>query len=186
MFRRAKKIDAEEVTSEVEEEKPSSKRRIVIIGLAVGVLCAGAASGYFYFLAGGETAGHETEAKAGDGSKPAAGKDAVAHSAYVVSPFKEIIVNITSTTANGQATSRFLKLNVALVYDPKVDGADRLAERQLFIRDAFVDYLRQLNENDLKGSAGMAQLKADLLHRVRVLGETEAPRELLIADMVIQ
>ncbi|MEC7257161.1 MAG: flagellar motor switch protein M [Pseudomonadota bacterium] len=58
---------------------------------------------------------------------------------FAVSPFKEIIVNINATTATGRVTSRFMKLNVALVYDADVEGAERVEERRLFLRDSFQD-----------------------------------------------
>ena len=104
----------------------------------------------------------------------------------VIAPFREIIVNIAATTASGNQTQRFLKLNLAVAYDGSVDGADRILERQPYIRDAFIDYLRLLNESELRGSAGLASLRAELLHRTRALAETAAPRELLVVDLVVQ
>lgn len=104
----------------------------------------------------------------------------------IVLPFQEIIVNITATTATGRQTSRFLKLNLALVYDNSIAGAATIETRQLFMRDSFQDYLRQLNESDLQGSIGIARLKAELLRRARAITDSEAPREFLIADLIIQ
>lgn len=193
MLKRARKSDIVEVSEaaeESEEGKPPTKRRFMYVAAAVLLLTGVGAGAYFYFIAQDGEVGTDKATAEGDGYQ---GEDTAtkggggdSHATYVVAPFKEIIVNITSITANGQATSRFLKLNVALAYDPSIDGADRLDERRLFIRDAFVEYLRQLTEDDLRGSAGLARLRADLLHRARILGETDAPRELLIADMVIQ
>ena len=54
------------------------------------------------------------------------------------------------------------------------------------MRDTFQDYLRQLTESDLEGSAGLASMKAELLRRARVVTGSEAPREILVADMIIQ
>ena len=192
MFKKAKKDTAEKSSDVVEEgavKKPRSKRRVFLVALALLVV-GGGVGGYFVFLSDkgsadlSADASKESTQESGDKASSSESKDS--HASYVVAPFKEIIVNITSITANGKPTSRFLKLNLALVYDPSVEGAGRLEERQLFIRDAYVDYLRQLTEHELKGSAGLARLRADLLHRARVLGETDAPREMLIADMVIQ
>lgn len=103
-----------------------------------------------------------------------------------VTPFKEIIVNITSTTATGRKTTRFLKLNLALAYDSTLAGADNVEARKLFMRDSFQEYLRQLNESDLQGSIGLVRLKAELLRRARVIAESEAPQQFLIADLIIQ
>ncbi|WP_226627522.1 flagellar basal body-associated protein FliL [Alloyangia pacifica] len=104
----------------------------------------------------------------------------------IVLPFQEIIVNITATTATGRQTSRFLKLNLALVYDNSLLGASAIETRQIFMRDSFQDYLRQLNESDLQGSIGLARLKAELLRRARAITDSDAPQEFLIADLIIQ
>tara|TARA_R110002124_G_scaffold233236_1_gene398440 strand:+ start:7901 stop:8413 length:513 start_codon:yes stop_codon:yes gene_type:complete len=103
-----------------------------------------------------------------------------------VTPFREIIVNITATTATGRQTSRFLKLNAALVYDEAKPGASHIEERKPFVRDAFQDYLRQLSERDVQGSASLAILKAELLRRARSVMETDAPQEILISDLIVQ
>ncbi|MGI3170986.1 flagellar basal body-associated FliL family protein [Pseudooceanicola sp. C21-150M6] len=104
----------------------------------------------------------------------------------VVTPFKEIIVNITATTATGRQTTRFLKLNTALVYDEAQPGAKHVEERKTYLRDSFQDYLRQLSERDLQGSAGLAILKAELLRRARTISGSEAPQEILISDLIVQ
>lgn len=104
----------------------------------------------------------------------------------VVTPFKEIIVNISATTATGRQTTRFLKLNTALVYDSSKAGADHIEERKLYLRDSFQDYLRQLSERDVQGSAGLAILKAELLRRARTISDSQAPQEILISDLIVQ
>ena len=106
--------------------------------------------------------------------------------AVIVTPFKEFIVNISATTATGRQTTRFLKLNTALVYDEAAPGANYIEERKDFVRDAFQDYLRQLSERDVQGSAGLAILKAELLRRARSVAGTDAPQEILISDLIIQ
>lgn len=103
-----------------------------------------------------------------------------------VTPFREIIVNINATTATGRTTSRFMKLNIALVFDDQVEGAERIEERRLFLRDSFQDYLRQLTERDLQGTLGLITIKQELLRRARVITESDAPHEILIADLIVQ
>jgi len=104
----------------------------------------------------------------------------------MVTPFQEIIVNISATTATGRQTTRFLKLNTALVYDEAAEGAKHVEERKPFVRDAFQDYLRQLSERDVQGSASLAILKAELLRRARTVSGTDAPQEILISDLIVQ
>lgn len=171
----------EEDAGDDEQDTPKSKslkKRAFFGVIVLALLGAGAGGSFFLAPQDEDIAAAEEEQQ-----KESKNND---DESYVVAPFKEIIVNISSITARGEATSRFLKLNIALVYDPGIQGAERLAERQIFIRDSFIDFLRQLSENDLNGSAGLAQLKGELLHRARLLAETDAPKEILIADMVIQ
>ncbi|KAA9009956.1 flagellar basal body-associated FliL family protein [Histidinibacterium aquaticum] len=99
---------------------------------------------------------------------------------------EEMVVNVTSVGASGRLSSRFMKVNIAVVYDPEGEGGDKFEERHLFVRDAFQDYLRQLNESDLDGSIGLQRLKAELLRRARAVAGGDAPSDILIADLVIQ
>jgi flagellar FliL protein len=114
-----------------------------------------------------------------------AGHGAAAQS-LVVTPFQEIIVNITATTATGRQTTRFLKMNIALVYDGMAEGAGHVEERKLYLRDSFQDYLRQLGERDVQGSYGIAMLKSELLRRARAIAASDAPQDILISDLIVQ
>ncbi|WP_045320008.1 flagellar basal body-associated FliL family protein [Limimaricola cinnabarinus] len=139
-------------------------------------------------LGGGDEAGAPDDAEAE--KVDAASKDAPSPLATdpsrMAMPFEEIIVNITATTASGRQTSRFLKLDLALIYDQAASDAARLQERQVYMRDSFQDYLRTLDERDLRGSLGLADLKSELLRRARAVSGGEAPREILVSDMIIQ
>lgn len=104
----------------------------------------------------------------------------------IVAPLKEIIVNITAITETGRKSSRFLKVNLALVFDENAEGAEHVLEREVYIRDAFQNYLRQLTERDLSGSIGVIRVKSELLRRARAIAESDAPQEVLIADIIVQ
>ena len=175
-----------------EDDAPAKKPRRKIILAAVGLVALLAiGAGAYVVLGTGSNEdvaekSNEAESKHAEEKAMGDGEAAALKEKYAVAPFKEIIVNISSITINGQASSRFLKLNIALVYDPAAEGAERIAERQIFIRDSFVEFLRQVTERDLNGSAGLAFLKSELLHRVRLLSESDAAKDLLIADLVIQ
>jgi flagellar protein FliL len=106
--------------------------------------------------------------------------------ALVVMPFEEMIVNISATTESGRQTSRFLKVDLALVYDRKQDPEAAVETRYVFLRDAFQDYLRQLADRDLEGTHGLVTVKGELLRRARAIAGSDAPHELLITGLVIQ
>ncbi|MEM1064542.1 MAG: flagellar basal body-associated FliL family protein [Pseudomonadota bacterium] len=181
--------DAEQA-GDAEGPAPKPRRKIILAAAAVVALAAAGGGSYLYFSTGSETAAADNTTSPGgekaDKSPEKDGTPVAINQQYAVAPFKEIIVNISSITINGQASSRFLKLNIALVYDPSAEGAERIEERQIYIRDSFVEFLRQVTERDLDGSSGLAFLKSELLHRVRLLSESDAPKDLLIADLVIQ
>ena len=130
------------------------------------------------------TGGGETEIAAEEHAAPM--PPAEPGKNIVVTPFQEIIVNISATTTTGRQTTRFLKLNTALVYDESQPGARNVEERKPYLRDSFQDYLRQLSERDVQGSAGLATLKAELLRRARTISGSEAPQDILISDLIVQ
>jgi flagellar FliL protein len=181
----------ESVAAESEEEPRRRLGRKLVLFAAVAVLSSGALAGGLFLSLGAEG---RAQLLAGDSDGGAArGAPADTESAkltdrpgYAMANFDDMIVNITAVTATGRVTSRFLKLKVALVYDQTAEGAENVAGRELFMRDAFQDYLRQLSERDLQGSIGIVNLKAELLRRARAIAESRAPSEVLIADMVIQ
>lgn len=137
---------------------------------------------------GEEDAGEEVEAesKHADTETEVEPEHEADDAALIVSPLKEMIVNIVSITETGRKSSRFLKMNLALVYDENIEGANHVAEREVYIRDAFQHYLRQLSERDLSGSIGIVRLKSELLRRARAVTESDAPQEVLIADIIVQ
>jgi|GEM_PF-332383 len=100
--------------------------------------------------------------------------------------FGEILTNITSVNAQGVPRNAFLKLNVVLVYRPD-DGAKSLMEsRQPFMRDLFNGYARSLTEADVRGMAGILNVKSELLKRARAAAGNDLPQEILISDLIVQ
>lgn len=179
-------------TTEVQKGGKSPLRKASIAS-ALFVVCLAAAAGGMALSMGpaaflslfGVSSGTPEETAAPDGASraAAAGTDGAA---LEMLPVDEMIVNITALTLSGRRTSRFLKIDAAILYDPAVAGAGEIPERYLYIRDSFQDYMRQLGESDLEGSAGLARLKSELLRRARAVSGSDAPRDILIADMVIQ
>lgn len=151
-----------------------------VVALIGGLVAAVGPSGLMAML--GDDAPHEEAA-----APQANGENPVPPGAdMVVMPFDEMIVNITATAASGRQTSRFLKLDLALVYDKTQDEGGLVEMRHVFLRDAFQDYLRQLAERDLDGTLGLVTVKGELLRRARAIAGNDAPHEVLIMGLVIQ
>ncbi len=164
---------------------------VSLLCLAGGVTLALGPSQVVGMLTGGtdehadsEEHAPEEEEVAKDGHDDGHGGDESA--GLTVLPMDEMIVNITATTATGRQTSRFLKLGLALVYDPAVPGAAQVEERMVYLRDSFQDYLRQLSERDLQGTMGLVSVKTELLRRARAISGSDAPQELLVSDLIVQ
>lgn len=169
--------------------KGGSRRKIgMILGLVllsvvalVGGLVAAVGPGNLLAMLSGSAPHEDVAAPQAEGENPAPpGAD------MVVMPFEEMIVNITATAASGRQTSRFLKLDLALVYDRTQDEGGMVEMRHVFLRDAFQDYLRQLAERDLDGTLGLVTVKGELLRRARAIAGNDAPHEVLIMGLVIQ
>jgi hypothetical protein len=103
-----------------------------------------------------------------------------------VLPFEEIITNITSYDARGNPAKAFLKLTLVLVYRPDAGAADLMRARQPFMRDLFTGYAHSLTETDVRGMAGMMNVKAELLKRARAAAGNDLPQEILISDLIVQ
>ena len=167
---------------------------VLVLALGVAALAGGLVASLGFDEAVALVTGSEVEAPKTAANDGHGDEDGDSHapapehpsSKVMVTPFKEIIVNISATTATGRQTTRFLKLNTALVYDSSKAGADHIEERKLYLRDSFQDYLRQLSERDVQGSAGLAILKAELLRRARTISDSQAPQEILISDLIGQ
>ena len=188
-----------EDASDDSEKKPSRKGLIIIVtvllslsALAGGLVMSMGTEKLMALVTGGEEdkAGADAHAQAGaeavDGEANAEAEHAAASAELIVQPVKEIIVNIVSITETGRKSSRFLKLNLALVYDQNIAGSEHVTEREVYLRDAYQNYLRQLTERDLNGSIGIVRLKSELLRRARAVAESDAPQEVLIADLIVQ
>ncbi|TDK50193.1 flagellar basal body-associated FliL family protein [Antarcticimicrobium luteum] len=131
-------------------------------------------------------AAHDKEAKA-DHPAPeagAAGEEGQGNDGVL--EFGEIVTNINGFDTSGKPTQSFLKLNLVLVYRPEEGAADLMKTRQPFMRDLFTGYARSLTETDVRGMAGVLNVKAELLKRARAAAGSDLPMEILISDLIVQ
>jgi flagellar basal body-associated protein FliL len=112
-----------------------------------------------------------------------------AASGQVLLPVGRITVNVMASGLSGDRRSRFLVIEPTLLYDAAFDAATegrRMADLQPALRDSFIEYLSQLHEDDVYGSAGLADLRHELLRRARLVTASEAPISILLQDFVLQ
>lgn len=109
-------------------------------------------------------------------------EDSYADKSYI--NFDEMIVNVKGFTASGRDVSRFLKIKLTIVVNPKDE--EKILTNEAFIRDGFQNYLRQLNEKEIQGSSGIEELRASLLKIVKTITDTDLSAQILIGELIVQ
>ena len=128
-----------------------------------------------------EGGGHGA-AKEGEGeADPALGKIAEGPDGITFYTLPDMVVNIQS--ADGKPT--FLKLSLTLeMHD--ADLAHTLQGQMPRMQDMFQGFLRELRPEDLAGSAGSYQLRAEILRRVNLIAAPSKVDAVLIEEMLVQ
>ena len=173
----------------------------IIIPAALVVLGGGGAAAFFLMKpkpAEAEAGEHGAEKKADHGKKeekkggehgggkdgeadPAAGKIASGPDGVTFYTLPDMIVNIQS--ADGRPT--YLKLKLTLeMHDASV--ATHLQEEMPRLQDMFTGFVRELRPEDLSGSAGTYQLRAEILRRVNLIAAPGKVDAVLIEEMLVQ
>ncbi|GAA0655482.1 flagellar basal body-associated FliL family protein [Brevundimonas lenta] len=124
---------------------------------------------------GGHGAGAEGEAN------PALGVIAEGPDGVTFYTLPDMVVNIQS--ADGRPT--FLKLKITLeMKDAAL--AEHIQAEMPRMQDMFQGFLRELRPEDLAGSAGSYQLKAEILRRVNLIAAPGKVDAVLIEEMLVQ
>ncbi|MBK67090.1 MAG: flagellar basal body protein FliL [Rickettsiales bacterium] len=93
----------------------------------------------------------------------------------------DIIVNLN---APGRKP-RFLKISISLELAKQED--EKIIEEILpRVLDHFQTYLRELREEDLRGSAGIYRLRLELLARVNAAAHPQKVRDVLFREILVQ
>lgn len=198
-----------EGTGDGEGDAPSAKKKLpllfIIIPAAVLVLGGGGAGAFFMLspkpaaaehAEGGD--GHEAPKSDGHGAKkkdgkgaghggkgggeadPALGKITQGPDGVTFYTLPDMVVNIQ--TAEGRPA--YLKLRLTLeLKDPHL--ADQLMTEMPRLQDMFQGFLRELRTEDLNGSAGNFQLRAEILRRVNLILAPGKAEAVLIEEMLV-
>lgn len=173
----------------------------IVIPVALVVLGGGGGAAFFMMQpkpAATEEGGHGAEKKGGHDKK--AEKKGGGHGAAADGPadaslgviaegpdgvtfftLPDMVVNIQA--ADGRPT--FLKLKLTLeTRDAHV--AEQLQAEMPRMQDMFQGFLRELRPEDLAGSAGSFQLRAEILRRVNLIAAPGKVDAVLIEEMLVQ
>jgi len=115
------------------------------------------------------------EGKEGGKSPVTEGPDGV-----VFYAMPDLVANIQ--TGDGKSTYLKLKLSFEL---PDKDTADAIEENAPRLNDMFQTFLRELRQEDLSGSQGSYQLRAELQKRVNLVIAPAKVNAVLIQEMLV-
>ncbi|MBO9708507.1 MAG: flagellar basal body-associated FliL family protein [Caulobacter sp.] len=183
-----------------EGEAPAKKKppmMIIIAAAAAAVLVGGGVTAFLLLKpkpAAEADAGHEKPKKkekkkeekgghgGGEGGAPAAGAPVIKEGpdGVVFYTLPDIVVNMQA--ADGKSTFLKLKLTFEL---PDEETADALTPNLPRLQDMFQTFLRELRPEDLNGSQGSYQLRAELLRRVNLVAAPSKVNAVLIEEMLI-
>lgn len=145
---------------------------LLLIGGALGGLMA---TGIFNPFGGHTHEGDEHGAPAEAARKKADAGPRIFHE------MPDMVINLNGKNRR----TAFLKIKVALeLDDPK--AVERITAMQPRIIDNLQVYLRELRVDDLRGSAGMARLREELLRRINASVEPVVVRDVLFKEMLVQ
>ncbi|WP_292066604.1 flagellar basal body-associated FliL family protein [Brevundimonas sp. UBA7664] len=189
--------------AEGEEGAPKKKKLpllFIVIPAALVVLGGGGGAAFFMMQpkpASTEEDGHGAEKKGGHEKKaekksgghgaadgpadPALGVIAEGPDGVTFLTLPDMVVNIQAP--DGRPT--FLKLKLTLeTHDAHV--AEQLQAEMPRMQDMFQGFLRELRPEDLAGSAGSFQLRAEILRRVNLIAAPGKVDAVLIEEMLVQ
>lgn len=198
-------------TPEGEEGADAPKKKkipLLFIIIPAALLVLGGGGGAAFFLmqpkpAAAEEGGHGAEKKGGHDKKgekkgdkkggghgggggdaaadPALGVIAEGPEGVTFFTLPDMLVNIQS--ADGRPT--YLKLKLTLeTKDAAV--AEQLQAEMPRMQDMFQGFLRELRPEDLAGSAGTFQLRAEILRRVNLIAAPGKVDAVLVEEMLVQ
>ncbi|WP_292290263.1 flagellar basal body-associated FliL family protein [Marivita sp.] len=164
-------------------EAPASRGRIVLIlGVALVFLVGVGAGISFGMVFGDDTASEDPPHAATEE------RDAPARDRQEVEVGR-ITVVIPADRAGGGRLHLLIAPLVVAYPDAVADDHDTgetTPAPTAELRDAFIEYLSQLRESDVRGSAGFALLREELLRRARAVAPELNAKAVLIQDLVIQ
>lgn len=169
----AKKANKDEDAAEGAEAAPKpGKKKLVIIGAALGLVAVLGGGGWFFFM--------KTKPADAVSAEQAA---AAAKKLITFVEMKDMMIGITAGPQ--QDRQPLLKIKVALeIADPKT--ADQVKPLLPRVEDAFQVFMRELRPSDLDGSAGMYRLKEELLRRVNVTVYPAKVDAVLFKELLLQ
>ena len=186
-------------------DAPPAKKKLpllfIIIPAALVVLGGGGGAAFFLMQpkpAAAEEGGHGAPAKGGHAKKedkkggghgaaadgeadPSLGKITEGPDGVTFYTLPDLVTNIQSS--DGRPVHLKLKLTLEM-HDPAV--AEHLQAEMPRMNDMFQSFLREVRPEEMNGSAGTFQLRAEILRRVNLIAAPGKVDAVLIEEMLVQ
>ena len=160
-------------TAAVSDEKVEKKSKLKLILLAVAVLAALGAGGWFSGLI--PKLLHKEPAHAAAAAEPAPAPVPV----FVDMP--EIVANLNA----GGRRAAFIKLRAKLELSRKQDEV-ALQAAMPRVLDLFQSYLREMRPEELRGTAGTYRLREELVARTNIAAAPARVLDVLFIELLVQ
>lgn len=173
--------EGQEANENAEGEAKKSKGGILKIALLVGgpLVLIGVVVGVLFFL--GIIGGSAEEPKNEEKHEEAVPIAEQMHEVFTY-PLPSMLINLRTT---GRRTS-FLKITIALEVKGSEESKKEFELLKPRIVDQFQTYLRELDVDDLQGSAGLQRLKEELLDRVNAVTAPVKVQNVLFSELLVQ
>lgn len=164
-------------------EAPVSRSRIILVAVvaAVFIVGAGAGIGLGTFLKDDPVPEYASGADMPKEERSEGNRQEI--------DIGRITVVIPADRAGGGKLHLLIAPLVVAYPEPAAGDSDKEGTATMptaELRDAFIEYLSQLRESDVRGSAGFALLREELLRRARAVAPDLNAKMVLIQDLVIQ
>lgn len=195
----SQEVDLEGVEgAEGEGDKKKPPLRLIIIAAAAAVVLIGGGAGAYFMFFHKPPAAEAKDAKKGEGKEKGKKKEgegekkdagAAGGAAVVMSEGPDGVVfcslpNMVANMQAGDGRPTYLKLKITLEA-PNQETADLIQPSMPRLQDMFQTFLRELRPEDLQGSQGSVQLKAEILRRVNLVIAPARVKSVLIEEMLI-
>lgn len=169
----------EDQKAEVNASAGGGNKVILIVIIFFVILLAAAGAFLFLTPAGKKLMGHSEEKK--DDITKIAEEEKIDPKTLVFTELPEVLVNLRSKDGNGG----FLKATFIIesVSEKLGEKIDKLKPQ---IVDQFQIFLREMDMNDLRGSAGLQRVRQELISRVDNITAPEKIRNVLIKEFILQ
>lgn len=193
----------EEIENVDQDDKPKGGKKVFMIVLGASLLSFGGGSAAGFYAWQASQPAHSTEHENVGSDDHDTRSETYAHVSDGEHQVGRIVVKIASKSEKDPMKRLLIEPVITFASDAGHADAggdagdhgegeddtapvDPISRFNSKFRDVFVEYLSQVSEEEISGSFGMMNLRAELLRRARLVTGDETPTAVLIREFLIQ